>query len=98
MPLKTCINCLTGKIHRVVFHSHPPSRRSNVLTHTDVCSMQAKTLRGAFYFVTFIDDHSGKVWATALKTKDQVFDVFNEFHARVERETGKKLKALRADV
>ena len=85
MPLKTCVDCLGGKNHRVAFDPHPPSRRSNILDliHTDVYSMQAKTLGGAFYFVTFIDDHSRKVWATALKTKDQVLDVFKEFHAKI---------------
>ena len=36
------------------------------------------------YFVTFIDDHSRKLWATLLKTKDQVLSVFKELHARVE--------------
>ena len=47
--------------------------------------MQAKTLGGAFYFVTLIDDHSRKVWATALKTKDLVLDVFKDFHAKIEK-------------
>ena len=51
--------------------------------------MQDKTLGGGHYFVTFIDDHSRKVWATVLKTKDQVLDVFRDFHVKVERETGK---------
>ena len=48
MPLKTCVDCLAGKTHRVAFHSQPPSRRSNILDliHTDVCSMQTKTLGG----------------------------------------------------
>jgi len=32
-----------------------------------------------------------------LKTKDQVLSTFKEFHALVERETGKKLKCLKAD-
>ena len=59
--------------------------------------MQAKTLGGALYFVTFIDDHSRKVWATALKTKDQVLYVFKEFHAKIERETGKQLKSVCTD-
>ena len=47
--------------------------------------------------MTFIDDHSRKLWATPLKTKDQVLFVFKELHARVERESGQKLKAVRAD-
>ena len=32
-----------------------------------------------------------------LKTKDQVLSAFKEFQARVERETGRKLKVVRAD-
>jgi hypothetical protein len=59
--------------------------------------LKRKTLGGASYFVTFIDDHSRKVWAYLLKTKDEVLNVFKEFHSMVERETGKKLKVLRSD-
>lgn len=32
-----------------------------------------------------------------LKTKDQVFLVFKQFHANVERESSKKLKCVRTD-
>ena len=32
-----------------------------------------------------------------LKSKDQVLDVFKEFHAKVEREIDKKLKSARAN-
>ena len=33
----------------------------------------------------------------ALKTKDQVFEIFKNFHVSVKRETGIKLKHIRAD-
>jgi hypothetical protein len=59
--------------------------------------MSTSTYGGARYFVTFIDDHSRKVWVYPLKTKDQVFVVFKQFHASVERETDKKLKCVRTD-
>ncbi|GKA42824.1 putative RNA-directed DNA polymerase [Tanacetum coccineum] len=59
--------------------------------------MKTKTLGGCLYFVTFIDDHSRKVWVYTLKTKDQVLDVFKQFYALVERQTGKKLKCIRSD-
>ena len=99
MPLKTCDHCLVGKAHRVAFHTYPPSKRPNVidLIHTDVCNMQTRTVGGAHYFVTFIDDHFGKVWGFSLKTKDQVLDAFKELHVVLERETRRKLKAIRAD-
>ncbi|GKD42326.1 putative RNA-directed DNA polymerase [Tanacetum coccineum] len=59
--------------------------------------MKTKTLSGCSYFVTFIDDHSRKVWVYTLKTKYQVLDVFKQFHTLVERQTGKKLKCIRSD-
>ena len=94
MPLKTCDHCLVGKAHRVALHTYPPSKRPNVidLIHSNVCTMQTRTVGGALYFVTFIDDHSRKVWGYALKTKDQVLDVFKELHAILERDTRRKFK------
>lgn len=62
--LKLYIDYLARKQHRVAFsrsgHSH---RRKHVLNlvHIDVCSMTEKSLGGALYFVSFIDDHSRKV-------------------------------------
>ena len=99
MPLKTCDHCLFGKAHRGAFHTNPPSRRQNVfdLIHIDVCTMQTRTVGGSLYFVTFIDDHSRKVWGFGLKTKDQVLDAFKELDVVLERETRRKLKIVRAD-
>ena len=66
--------------------------------HLDVCGpLKVKSFGGALYFVTFIDDYSGKLWVYALKSKDQVLEKFKEFHASVERQSGKKLKCIRTD-
>ena len=61
--LNTCTHCFVGKHARVSFHNSGPHRRSHVLdlVHTDVCTMDTKTLGGASYFVTFIDDYSRKM-------------------------------------
>ena len=64
------------------------------LVHTDVCQVDTKSHAGLQYFMTFIDDHSRKLWVLPLKTKDQVISVFKELHARVERESDPKLKAV----
>ena len=48
--------------------------------------MAVKTLRGHQYYVTFIDDHSGKTWVYLMKSKDEVFNKFREFKAEVEKE------------
>ena len=98
--LQKCSHCFAGKQNRVSFKSHPPSRKSEILdlVHSDICGlMKTRTLGGSVYFVTFIDDHSRKLWVYTLKTKDQVLSVFKLFQALVERETGKKLKCIRTD-
>ena len=97
--LERCADCLAGKQNRTSFRSRAPTRRSAPLelVHTDMCQVDTKSHAGAQYFVTFIDDHSRRLWATPLKTKDQVLSVFKELHARVERESGRNLKVVRAD-
>lgn len=87
MSLKPCTHCLAGKQHRASFQYKAPHRKPHVLdlVHYDVCGpMTTSTLGGTRYFLTFIDDHSRKVWMYALKTKDRVFVVFKQFHASVD--------------
>ena len=99
MSLLPCTHCLSGKQSRVAFRRFFSCRKPDILdlVHTDVCIMQSNTLGGVLYYVTFIDDHSRKVWAYALKSKDRILDVFKDFHVKVERQTSKQLKSIRAD-
>ena len=87
--LDPCDYCLFGKQHRVYF-SKISTIISNVLdlVYSDVCSpIEKESLDGNKFFVTFIDDASGKVWVYASKSKDQVFHVFQQFYVMVEKET-----------
>jgi len=59
--------------------------------------MTETSLGNASYFVTFLDDHSNKVWVSLLRSKDEVLEAFKEFLARMEQETGQKLKCIRAN-
>ena len=98
--LERCSHCMAGKQRRLSFKKHPPSRKLDFLelVHSDVCGpLKVKSFSGALYFVTFIDDYSRKLWAYALKTKNQVLEKFKEFQVLVERQTGKKLKCIRTD-
>ena len=59
--LEKCEHCLAGKQNRVSFKSYPPLRKIELLelVHSDLCGpMKTKTLGGALYFVTLIDDCS----------------------------------------
>ena len=98
--LEKCSYCMVGKQTRVSFKKHPPSRKLELLelVHSDVCGpLKVKSFSGALYFVTFIDDYSRKLWVYALQRKDQVLEKFKEFHAMVERQSGKKLKCIHSD-
>jgi len=91
---------LVGKQHRVTFQRNGWSnRRKHILelVYPDVSSLSTKSFSGALYFVTFIDDHSRKVWISLLRSKHEVLEAFKEFHMMVERETGQKLKCIQAD-
>lgn len=59
--------------------------------------MTLRTTGGVSYYVTFKDDFSMNMWATALMTKDQILNAFKNLHVKLEKETGRKLKCMRAD-
>ena len=95
--LKRCAHCLAGKQARVAFKTHRHTRKPGMLdlVYYDVCGpMKTKTLGGSLYFMTFIYDHSRKIWVCTLKTKDQVLKVFKQFHAFVERQSSENLKCI----
>jgi transposase InsO family protein len=95
-----CESCVEGKHHRCQFPTNGGKRYQEPLglVHSDVCGkMNAQSLSGAEYFLTFIDDKTRYVWIYVLKRKDQVFERFLEWKAQVEKTTGQKVKALRTD-
>lgn len=96
--LDLCEYCLHGRQRRVSFLRGGHDRKKNVLelVHSDVFGpVNIKSLGGASYFVTFIDDASRKVWAYPMKNKSELFGIFQKFHVVVERETNKLLECLR---
>ncbi|GMH23049.1 hypothetical protein Nepgr_024892 [Nepenthes gracilis] len=97
---KTCSHYMARKQRRISFQGDASYRRSEVLdlVYTDVCGpFPERPFEGAQYFVSFIDDCSRKLSVFPLKTKDQVAGIFEQFYVLVERETGRKLKAVRSD-
>jgi hypothetical protein len=94
-----CKGCALGKYAKIVFSSsHNRAKGILDLIHSDVCGpMLAMSTGGFNYYVSFIDDHSKKTWIYFMKTKDEVFNRFQEFKALVEKQTCKKIKVLRSD-
>ncbi|KAG9445072.1 hypothetical protein H6P81_016412 [Aristolochia fimbriata] len=89
-----------GKQKQVSFNKDGRKKKSNRLdlVHTDVWGLaQGKSFGGNLYFVIFIDDYSRKTWIYTLKEKSNVFNMFKYWLARVENETGSRLKCLLSD-
>ena len=79
-----CESCTEGKHHRSTFPVKESERGKEPLdlVHSDVCGkMGAKSLGGAEYFLTFMDDNTHYVWIYVLKHKDEVFGKFLEWKA-----------------
>lgn len=94
-----CVVCSMGKQARKPFNDIG-TRAGGILDliHSDVCGpMSVQSHSHARYYVTFIDDHSRKVFVSMLKSKGEVFSKFVEFKQLVETQTGRKIKALRED-
>ncbi|MCO5579570.1 hypothetical protein L7F22_033427 [Adiantum nelumboides] len=72
-----CEHCIYGKQTRL--QSAPLNQKLGEpldLVHSDLCGpMPHKSLGGASYFLTFIDDSTHKVWVYLLKRKDEVANV-----------------------
>ena len=76
-----CYGCAAGKFRRRPFpHSDTRSQGVLDLIHSDVCGpVQVKTLGGARYFVTFIDDYTHYVDICFISEKSQVFEMFKQY-------------------
>lgn len=98
--LDGCISCAEGKQSRTAFKKEDVVIKTAGildLIHMDVCGPMSKSLGGAKYFLTFIDDYSRKVFVSFLGEKSAVTDAFREFKAVVEKQTGRMIKRLRSD-
>ena len=88
-----------GKYVKSTFHEKE-NRALRILerVHTDVCGpfSVASTTKHKYY-VIFVDEFSRKCWIFFMQKKDKKFFEFYEFKALVEKELGKKVKALRSD-
>ena len=93
-----CEKCIVGKMHRQKFEKDKATRASQPLqlVHLDLMGpFQTKSLKGASYVLTFIDDFSRMTFGYLLEHKDQTFESFKVFKAFVENQSNLKIKMLR---
>ena len=78
-----CESCQLGKYTHVSFPKRldPRTKSPFELVHIDVRgpSSIASTL-GFRYFVTFIEDYSRCTWLLLMKTRAELFSIFQKFH------------------
>lgn len=90
-----------GKQSRLPFKcSKIKSQTKGVLdmVHADLCGdMEEISIGGALYFLTFIDDFTGKTFIYFLKSKKEVVEKFIEFKVWAENQFGHKIKVFRTD-
>ncbi|EOY17849.1 Copia-like retrotransposable element, putative [Theobroma cacao] len=95
-----CSSCQYGKLTRRSFPKASLNRAKHrlELVHSDVAGpMSEPSLNGSKYFVIFIDDMSRMTWIYFIQHKSEVFSVFQKFKAKVENESGCRIKKLRTD-
>lgn len=99
-PLQVCDVCLAGKQIRNSFKKESSWRAKRILEllYADVCGpITPMTHGGNQYFLMIVDDYSRYMWVFLFKTKDQVPNLLINLIKKLERETGKEVKALRTD-
>jgi len=67
------------------------------MIHSDVWTTKTESIGGCKYYMSFIDDHTRKVWVYFMKHKGEMFQHFLNFKTMVEKEKGVSIKCLRSD-
>ncbi|EOY21321.1 Uncharacterized protein TCM_012799 [Theobroma cacao] len=95
-----CSSCQYGKLTRRSFPKASLNRAKHrfELDHSNVAGpMSEPSLNGSKYFAIFIDDMSRMTWIYFIQHKLVVFSIFQKFKAKVENESGYRIKKLRTD-
>jgi hypothetical protein len=93
-----CNGCAQGKNIKNPFPKRDNKEEGVLeLIHSDVCGpIPSSSISGYVYYVSFINDYSRKTLVYFLKSKDEVFNKFNEFKALIENLSERKIKILRS--
>jgi hypothetical protein len=95
--LKVCETCQLGKQARHQFPvqtTHVSSKPLEMI-HSYVWTTKTKSIGACRYYVSFIDDHTRKVWVYFMKHKGEMFQHFLNFKTMMEKEKGVSIKCLR---
>jgi hypothetical protein len=94
-----CSTCIVAKSHRT---SYLPSLNKSIvpftLVHSDVWGPSPVSIVSrVWWFVLFVDDCICMTWLYLMKNKDEVFSIFQSFHAMIQTQFSAKLRVIRSD-
>jgi hypothetical protein len=93
-----CDSCQKAKSHQLPYDSSNKIAAAPLdLIHSDVWGPAPTSIGNFSYYVSFIDDHTKYTWIYLLRQKSDVFAVFWDFRALVERKFDKQIVAMQTD-
>ena len=99
LPSSICGICAVGRQHKEA-GTKRREKATEILAvvHSDLCGLlQIIGPNGERYFVTFVDEMSGRISIALLKSKDEALNAFKAYRMRAEKSSGKAIKAQRSD-
>jgi len=94
VPGTVCVPCVDGKMARSPHYRSTTTTSECELVHTDVDGPLTATLGGSVYFVTLMEDSTGFIMATPIKSNGMVPDVLKARNKQLETLTGLKVKRV----
>ena len=100
LDVDLCKNYQIGKMGKTSFKNKQYQSKDILeIVHTDLCRpIGVESYNGEKLFILFFDDYSRMMTVMHLREKSKAFEKFKWYLARVEKETGKRLKCLRSDI
>lgn len=93
-----CDSCQRAKSHQLPYPVYTSvSIKPLQLIFSDVWGPAPSSVGRHTYYVSFIDDYSKYTWIYLLKKRSDVFQVFHNFQALVERQFDSKILAVQSD-
>jgi hypothetical protein len=95
---RLCDPCLKGKMRNKISKTLAEHKKEMLaLVSLDLAGPFPTSLRGNNYLMQIICNYTRKNWSIPLKSKDQAIPELRRWKAKVELQTGKKVKACRSD-
>ena len=95
----SCTICAKANIKCSPFPSKASHRATQLLEriHCDICRPLPSSYSSFHYFILFICCHSRFIFVSLLKTRDEAYQNFVNFHSVSQNFSGQRIKILRVD-